>query len=149
MAGRRHAGRRQGQDRRAGGRREYRRAGQPRGAGAVARRPRHLRDAREGLHREAVGPRLPRPAREHHQAPPLPLHLRQQLLQRPLPGHPHGRLHQDGRQHARGRRGALRRGVQGANRRRARYRRQDDLLRPHRRVLRLQAGHARVPQPAL
>ena len=39
--------------------------------------------------------------------------------------------------------------AQGAGRRRARYRRQDDLLRPHRRVLRLQAGHARVPQPTL
>ena len=137
------------QDRRADRRRGHRRAAQPRGAGAVARRPRHLREAREGLHREAVGPRLQGSACVDHQAPAVPLHLRQQLLQRPLPGHPHGRLHEDGRAHARGCGSAPQLRVQGPRRRRARHRGAHHLLRADRRVLRLQARPARVPLAAL
>ena len=83
-------------------------------------------------------------------APPLPLHLRQQLLQRPLPGHPHGRgcSQKMGRQHARGRRGALRawswpppRPISPPG---------PDLLRPpSTRSTTLSWAHSRVPQPAL
>ena len=81
VARRRHAGGRPRQDRRAGGRREHRRAAEPRGAGHQPGRHRHLRKAHQGLHRQAVGPPLHRAARVHHQAPARPFYLRRQLLQ--------------------------------------------------------------------
>ena len=73
----------------------YPRAEKPGGAGSLPGRPRRLREADQGLHRETVGPPLHRASGFHHQTSSLPFHLRQQLFQRSLSGNRHGRLHED------------------------------------------------------
>lgn len=65
------------------------------GSGSLPGRPRRLREADQGLHRETVGPPLHRASGFHHQTSSLPFHLRQQLFQRSLSGNRHGRLHED------------------------------------------------------
>ena len=70
-------------------------AEKPGGAGSLPGRPRRLREADQGLHRETVGPPLHRASGFHHQTSSLPFHLRQQLFQRSLSGNRHGRLHED------------------------------------------------------
>ena len=107
---------------------------------------RHLREAGQGLHRQAVGPPLHRAARLHHQASARPLYLRQQLLQRPLSGHPQRRLHRHGGKDA-GRRGSPPEcGLSGREGAAGQTGRQGRLHRPGGRLFRLQAGGFAVPQ---
>ena len=56
----------------------------------------------KGYTEKPVGPPLRRTARLYHQAAAGAPDLRQQLFQRPLPGHPERRLHPDGGQYAAG-----------------------------------------------
>ena len=141
----RSAGENRGTEGRGARRPERPRAREPRRTGAHARGQGHLREAHQGIHREAVGPQLQGPAGVHHQAAPGAPRVRQQLLQRQVPGHPRRRLQQAHRRPARRCRDPHGRGllcrIQGQL---ARDCRQARLYGRPRRIFRLQARQARL-----